>query len=85
MVLMLAKLQKWGNSQGVRIPKQLLVLASFKEGEDVEIIAEHDKIVIRHSRVSLKKYTIQELFADYQSNHNPSEEEWGSPSGKEEW
>ena len=82
---MLAKLQKWGNSQGIRIPKQLLALASFKEGDDIEIIAEYDKIIIRHPEVVLKKYTIQELFADYETNHQSSEEEWGAPSGKEEW
>jgi antitoxin component of MazEF toxin-antitoxin module len=34
---MLAKIQKWGNSQGIRIPKQLLALASFKEGDDINL------------------------------------------------
>lgn len=82
---MLAKLQKWGNSQGVRIPKQLLALASFKEGDDIEIIAEYDKIIIRHPEVAPKKYTIQELFAESQADYQPSEEDWGTPSGKEEW
>lgn len=82
---MLAKLKKWGNSQGVRIPKQLLALASFKEDDEIEIIAEYDKIIIRHPVTMPKKYTIQELYDDYQANDHPAEEEWGSPSGKEEW
>jgi antitoxin MazE len=82
---MLAKLQKWGNSQGVRIPKQLLALASFKEGDDLEITAESDKIIIQHPVAKLKKYTIQELFAGYLAGDKSAEEEWGVPSGKEEW
>lgn len=82
---MLAKLQKWGNSQGVRIPKQLLALASLKEGDDIEIIAEYDKIIIRHPEPVPKKYTIQELFAESEADYRTSEEEWGVPSGKEEW
>ena len=81
---MLAKLQKWGNSQGVRIPKHLLSLASLKEGDEIEIIAECDKIVIRRPQIQ-KKYTLQELFAEYQADDRSSEVDWGKPVGKEEW
>lgn len=82
---MIARLQKWGNSQGIRIPKQLLALASFDEGEEVEIIAEYDKIIIRHLEKPLKKYRLEELFAEYETGNKPKEEDWGTPSGKEEW
>jgi len=82
---MLVKLNKWGNSQGIRIPKQLLSLASFVEGEEVEIVAEYDKIIIQHSKKPMKKYDIRELFAEYQVNGRQKEEEWGPPCGKEEW
>lgn len=82
---MISKLQKWGNSQGIRIPKQFLSLASFKEGEEVEIVAECDKIIIRHREKPVKKYVIEELFADYKVDVNAQEEDWGAPSGKEEW
>lgn len=78
---MWAKVLKWGNSQGVRIPKQLLALASLKEGDDIEIIAEDEKIIIRHPESALKKYDIRELFAGYQQDYRPAEEEWGVPSG----
>lgn len=82
---MITKLQKWGNSQGVRIPKQLLALASFEEGDDIEITAEYDKIIIRHVEKPIKKYKIEELFAGYDTSQKGSEENWGTPSGKEEW
>lgn len=81
---MLAKLQKWGNSQGIRIPKQLLSIASFKEGDEVEITAEYDKIIIRHVEKPIKKYNIEELFADYGAGTKQVEVDWGTPSGKEE-
>ncbi|NJD03872.1 MAG: AbrB/MazE/SpoVT family DNA-binding domain-containing protein [Ruminiclostridium sp.] len=81
---MQAKLQKWGNSQGIRIPKQLLLIASFKEGDEVEITAEYDKIIIRHVEKPAKKYIIEELFADYGTGTKQTEEDWGVPSGKEE-
>lgn len=83
--MLLTKLQKWGNSQGIRIPKQFLSLASFEEGEEVEIIAEYDKIIIRHTEKPIKKYEIQELFSHYKIDRDPVEEDWGAPSGKEEW
>ena len=81
---MITKLQKWGNSQGIRIPKQLLSLASFKEGEQVEITAEYDKIIIRHPEKQLKGYRIEELFAGYENGEKSEEADWGKPSGREE-
>lgn len=82
---MIAKIQKWGNSQGIRIPKQLLSIASIRENDEVELIAECDKIIIRRARKKDKNYTIQELFANYKTGHTPGEEEWGPPMGREEW
>ena len=82
---MLTKIKKWGNSQGIRIPKQFLSLSSFKEGEEVEITAEYDKIIIRHKEEPIKMYKIEEIFADYQVEDKLTEEDWGAPSGKEEW
>ncbi len=81
---MIGKIQKWGNSNGIRIPKQLLAIASLREGEEVELIAEYDRIIIK--RLSKKtNYTIHELFAGYKTESIPGEEEWGPPAGREEW
>ncbi|MEW6243087.1 MAG: AbrB/MazE/SpoVT family DNA-binding domain-containing protein [Bacillota bacterium] len=81
---MIGKIQKWGNSQGVRIPKQLLATASLRENDEVELIAEYGQIIIKRLRKD-KSYTIQELFADYKTESTPAEEEWGPPVGREEW
>ena len=34
---MLAKVQKWGNSQGIRIPKSILENANISSNEDLDI------------------------------------------------
>jgi antitoxin MazE len=81
---MIGKIQKWGNSQGIRIPKQLLAIASLREDDEVELIAEYDRIIIKRLR-ERKNYTIQELFAGYKSEYVPGEVEWGPPAGREEW
>lgn len=42
---MLSKVQKWGNSQGIRIPKNLLENSHIKVGEEVVISAENGKLL----------------------------------------
>ncbi|MGI6585137.1 MAG: AbrB/MazE/SpoVT family DNA-binding domain-containing protein [Gracilibacteraceae bacterium] len=80
-----AKVQKWGNSQGVRIPKYILEKAKLNEGDAVEISVEDDKIVIFRPKRQPKQYTISELFENYKAEYKPEEPDWGKPVGKEEW
>jgi antitoxin MazE len=42
---MLTQIVKIGNSQGIRIPK--IILEESKIGSEVELIAEHEQIIIR--------------------------------------
>ena len=80
-----AKIQKWGNSQGIRIPKYILEKAKLNEGDAVEISVEDDRIIVSQPKPHLKKYTIKELFEDYNVEYKPEESDWGEPTGKEEW
>ena len=41
---------KWGNSQGVRLPKMLLESANIADNDTVDLIAENDSIIIKKSR-----------------------------------
>ena len=36
--MMVSKVQKWGNSQGLRLSKDVLELADIAVGDDVEIV-----------------------------------------------
>lgn len=42
-----ATIQKWGNSQAIRLPKSILATASMAEHESVEIVAEKNTIIIK--------------------------------------
>ncbi|KUO69558.1 MAG: hypothetical protein APF77_18360 [Clostridia bacterium BRH_c25] len=79
------KVQKWGNSQGVRIPRYILDQAKLNEGDTVEISVKDDKIIIFQPKRQLKKYTINELFEDYKADYKPEDPDWNEPAGKEEW
>lgn len=74
---------KWGNSQGIRIPKKYLEELRLKVGERVDIKIEYGKIIIIPLKKKRKpKIDINQLFnQDYKNN---SEFEWGKV-GKEVW
>jgi len=80
---MLATIQKWGNSQGVRLPKVYLDDLKMSEGNEVEIIKKDNVIIIKHA--NKKRKSIQELFADYNDDYTPEEIDWGKPVGGEVW
>ncbi|MCL2078360.1 MAG: AbrB/MazE/SpoVT family DNA-binding domain-containing protein [Oscillospiraceae bacterium] len=94
---MLTTIQKWGNSQAIRLPKAILDSLLLQESDQVYIVAEDDSIVIRKSsrRRRAKKSIderleafyqkpINEIFAD-ESLYAPAEYDWGKPMGKEVW
>lgn len=79
---MITTIQKWGNSQGIRIPKVILDSVQLKENEEVAMIAENGKIIIEKAK---KRKTIVELFEGYKGDYQPEEIDWGSPRGDEVW
>ena len=80
-----ATLQKWGNSQGIRIPKYLLNSLQWKQGEKVTLSIESNKLLIEQAPISRHK-NIKELFQSFNTeNYNPREIDWGNPTGDEVW
>lgn len=80
---MTTSIQKWGNSQGVRIPKILLDTVKWSEDEQITIVADNGKLVIEKAKE--KRKNIKELFADYKEEYTPPEIDWGKPEGEEIW
>ena len=76
---------KWGNSHGIRLPKQLLDKANISNKDTIEMIAENNSIIIK--KISFKKQfkTIQERFSGFSDNNEPFDIDWGKPVGKEIW
>ena len=79
---MLARIMRWGNSQGLRVPRQLLRDAHISVGDDVELTVDHGQIVVRPASLVRGKYRLKDLL---RKAPPPSEVDWGAPSGKEAW
>lgn len=77
-------MQKWGNSQGIRIPKHILEIVKISVSDSVEISTEDDRIIIKKAQNNERK-TIEELFANFNGEYITEEVEWGTPQGKEVW
>lgn len=82
---MLSRVQKWGNSQGVRIPKNLLEHSRIKIGEEVDISVHEGKIIVEPVKRIRGKYDINELAKKMPQQCILDEEDWGIPVGREEW
>lgn len=76
---------KWGNSQGIRLPKLLLDSANLSENDTVEVIAENNSIIIKKSEGKRAYKTIQERFEDFDGEYEPVAVDWGRPAGNEIW
>ena len=84
LIDMTTSIQKWGNSQGVRIPKYLLDAVKMSTDDEINIRAEGNVLIIEKAKPAARK-TIKELFADYDGEYTPQEIDWGEKAGKEEW
>ncbi len=80
---MQVKIQKWGNSQGIRIPKHVLDEMKLGEGDQVKLELLQGKIVIE--KETKKRRTIEEIFEGYDGDYQPVEFDWGPPVGREVW
>ena len=77
-------IQKWGNSQGVRIPKAILETLLLRENDPVQITAANDAIVIKKiTRKRRAKRSLDERFENYDGSYGCAEYDWGKPMGKE--
>ena len=79
---MYTKIQKWGNSQAVRIPKSILEKVKLKESDPVEIRVQEGNVLIIPVR---KRKTLAERIAEYEGDYTSQEWNTGKPAGKEIW
>lgn len=82
---MLAKIQKWGNSQGLRIAKNLLSEAQLNIGDEVDIIVKEGIMVVAPAKKIRDRYCLKDLVLRIPKGYEPGEIEWGEPTGKEIW
>lgn len=82
---MQTRLQKWGNSQGIRLPKDLLEEAHLQIGDEVVLVVDHGRIIVEPLTRMRGRYQLKDLLADMPENEQPEEIGWGKPMGKEIW
>ena len=82
---MQTKIQKWGNSQGLRIPKVVLEEIQSSIGDEVEVYSQEGKIIIEPVKRIRGKISLKALVKKIPKNYRTQEVDWGNPLGKEEW
>jgi len=78
---MIAKTARWGNSIGVRIPRELARKAGIEANSTVEIDKFDDGIIIK--RAGKKEYSLEELAKGITPQNRHDEADFGGPVGKE--
>ncbi len=83
-------LQRWGNSQGIRLPKQLVERIGVEIGGEVLIALSEDQsaitiIPVHDSRPVRGRHRIEDLIVASQSGSFDGRECWTNSQGKEAW
>ena len=82
MIDVYTTIQKWGNSQAVRIPKAILEIVDLCENDRVEIKVQDGNLLIIPIK---KRKTLADRIAEYKGDYQCKEWDTGKPSGKESW
>lgn len=77
------KLQKWGNSLGIRVPSNIVKSMNIKINDILDIKQEDSKIII--SVPKKKKISLYEEFKKYNGKNLAKEFTWDESVGKEIW
>jgi antitoxin component of MazEF toxin-antitoxin module len=87
------RINEWGNSIAIRIPKIAVQVLDMKKGEDIEFIIQEEKgmlSVVKPTRLRKKrrggKVSLKDLIAGYKPEQDhPLHEVADGPRGKEVW
>ena len=78
---MTVRVQKWGNSLGVRIPKAVAHQSAIHVGSELEVVYDDDQVILRPVKVP----SLRQLLAKAKPKNRPDVVEWGKPVGREAW
>jgi antitoxin MazE len=82
---MITRVQRWGNSQGLRLARQVLEDARVSVGDDVEVAARDGVIVKAPVKRVCGKVSLQELASRIPDGNKAEETDWSETTGKEVW
>lgn len=77
------KIQKWGNSLALRIPKAFAFQSRIRQDEYVNLTLDNDKIIVEP--IEEKKYSLEELVSGIKKSNLHREIDFGKKVGAEKW
>ncbi len=80
---MQTKIQRWGNSLGLRIPRALAEEAGVSAGSDVTLSIRDGELVARPAR--RVSYRLDDLLRKMNARNRHEEVDMGGPVGREVW
>lgn len=80
---MQSRVQKWGNSLALRIPKSFATEIGLAEETMVELTLVDGKLVV--TPLTLPTYSLESLLADVTPENVHAEEDSGATQGNELW
>lgn len=81
---MQTQVKPWGNSQGIRLSKELLALAGIKDNDLLEIELIEGGIVLKKTKKGHR--TLEERAKEFGGRLGTYEEfDWGDLEGRERW
>lgn len=78
-----AKIQKWGNSLGLRIPKPFADEVGLREASEVELSLAEGALVVRP--LGRPRYSLDALLEGVTARNRHDEISVGAPIGRESW
>ncbi len=77
---MYTSIQKWGNSQAIRLPRAILEMAGLSQNDRVELKVQDGNVMI----IPLKKHKpLADRISEYQGEYKCQEWDTGKPVGDE--
>ena len=80
---MQTRIQKWGNSLGLRIPKSFAEQVGVEAGSEVDLSLEDGALIVRPTREP--KYDLTTLLQGITDENLHAEVETGPAAGREVW
>jgi antitoxin MazE len=80
---MQTRIQKWGNSLALRIPRSFAADAHVEEGSAVELSLENGSLLVRPART--RKYVLSALLEKVKPSNVHREISSGERTGREAW
>jgi antitoxin MazE len=80
---MRVRVQKWGNSLALRIPKSFAVETALDSGTEVDLTVEEGRLII--TPVETPAFSLADLLAEVSPSNLHGEQDTGSSVGAEAW